>query len=113
LNITLSNLSGTVLRVELEGRLDAAGADAIGLRFTAATTAPGRSVMVSLVGVSFVASLGIRLLISSARALARKGPMMVLYGANDSVGSVLHDAGIDQLIPCVGSEADALARLAG
>jgi hypothetical protein len=35
---------------------------------------------------------------------------MVLFGAGDQVASVLHDAAIDQLIPCVATQADAVAR---
>jgi anti-anti-sigma factor len=112
LNIITSDLPGGIACVALDGRLDAAGADAIGTRFTAATAAAGRPVVVDLSGVSFIASLGIRLLIANARALSQKGTAMVLYGASEDVGSVLRDAAIDQLIPCVDTQAEAVARAA-
>jgi anti-sigma B factor antagonist len=112
MNITTTELPGGTLRVALEGRLDAAGADAIGVRFAAATAAQGRSVVVDLSGVSFIASLGIRLLIANARALSQKGAQMVLFGADPAVRSVLTDTAIDQLIACTDSEAAALAHLA-
>jgi anti-anti-sigma factor len=110
MNIITSELPGGVVGIALEGRLDAAGADAIGIRFSAAAAAQGRSVVVDLSAVSFMASLGIRLLISNARSLAQKGASMVLYGANDQVDAVLRDTAIDQLIPCVATQDEALAR---
>ena len=110
MNITITDLPGDITCVALEGRLDAAGADAIGIRFTSATAAQGRPVVVDLAGVSFIASLGIRLLIANARSLSQKGTTMVLFGAGEQVARVLHDAAIDQLIPCVATQADAVAR---
>jgi anti-anti-sigma factor len=113
LNITITELPDGIGRVALDGRLDAAGADAIGVRFTAATAAHDGAVIVDLSGVSFIASLGLRLLISSARALHQKGSTMVLFGATDGVRGVLLDSAVDQLIACVDDEPAALARLAG
>lgn len=110
MNITTTELPGDIVCVALEGRLDAAAADAIGTRFTAATAAQGRAVVVDLAAVSFIASLGIRLLIANARALSQKGVTMVLFGAGEQVADVLHDAAIDQLIPCVQTQDDAVAR---
>jgi anti-sigma B factor antagonist len=113
MDITTTDLPDGTVRVALDGRLDAVGADAIGVRFTAATAARGRAVVADLSGVSFISSLGIRLLIGSARALAQKGATMVLFGATGDVRAVLQDSAVDQLIPCVDDEAAALARLAG
>ncbi len=110
MDITSTELPGDIVCIALAGRLDAAAADATGVRFTALTAAQGRSVVVDLSRVSFIASLGIRLLIANARTLAQKGATMVLFGADDNVSSVLRDAAIDQLIPCVATQAEALAR---
>jgi anti-anti-sigma factor len=97
--------------VRLNGRLDAPGADRIGVRFNAAVVAPTRNVAVDLAGVSFLASLGLRLLIAAARALDAKGARMVLFGAQWPVLGVLEDACIDQIIPVHETEADAFAAL--
>jgi anti-sigma B factor antagonist len=101
-----------VTRVRLDGRLDAAGADAVGVKLTAAVVAPGRDVVVDLAGVTFVASLGLRLLISLARGVAGKGRHLALYGAQPLVQDVLDGAAIDQIVPVVPTEAEALATLA-
>jgi anti-anti-sigma factor len=109
--MSLTEIGDGITRVALDGRLDVPGADQIGLRFTAAVAAKGRDSIVDLSQVSFVASMGIRLLISAARALDHKGGTLVLFGAQPAVRETLDDAALDQIMPIVATEADALARL--
>jgi anti-sigma B factor antagonist len=111
MDMQVTELDGATSCVRLDGRLDAAGADAIGLRFTATVAGSGRPVLVDLSGCSFVASMGIRLLLSSGRALQQKGGKMVLFGAQPLVQSVFEDAALDQLLTLVATQADALAAL--
>jgi len=106
-------LPGNVTCIRLSGRLDAQGADQIDVPFTAQVAAVGRDAVIDLSEVSFVASMGIRLLISAARGLGRKGAKMVLFGAQDLVHDVLEQAAIDQIIPVVETEAQALQALRG
>lgn len=106
------DIDADVRCISLTGRLDAPGADRIDLAFTAATVAWGRQVLVDLSAVGFIASMGIRLLIASARGLHAKGGQMVLFGAQPLVYTVLDQAALDQIIPLVGTEQEALARLA-
>jgi anti-sigma B factor antagonist len=108
---TASENSGTVTQVHLAGRLDAAGADEIGLRLTATVVAQHRDALVDLAGVTFVASMGLRLLISIARGAAGKGHRVVLYGATPLVQDVLDGAALDQIVPIVATETEALAAL--
>lgn len=111
MEIQVVELNGSVTGVRLAGRLDAPGADLIGIKFSAAVASPGRHAAVDLSGVSFLASMGIRLLISTARALHLKGAQLVLFGAQGPVRSVLEETAIDQIVPLVDTEQDALARL--
>jgi anti-sigma B factor antagonist len=111
-DMTVSDLGGQATCVRLSGRLDAAGADQIGVRFSATVASAGRPALIDLADVSFIASLGIRLLISTARSMASKGQPMVLYGAGELVRGVLDDVALDQIIPIVDTEAEALATLA-
>jgi anti-anti-sigma factor len=112
-DMIVSELADRTTCVRLAGRLDAAGADQIGVRFSAVVASAGHPAVIDLSGVSFVASLGIRLLISTARSMASKGQPLVLFGAGDLVRGVLDDVALDQIIPIVDTEAEALARLAG
>ncbi len=111
MDISVTELDGPVTRVQLTGRLDAAGADAIGLRFTTAVVAQGRDAIVDLSGVGFVASMGLRLLISTARGLGSKGRQLVLFGASELVQGVFDDAALEQIIAIAPTEEQALAKL--
>lgn len=111
MNIDIEELDGRITCVRMAGRLDAPGADAIGSRFTAAIAPKAQDAVVDMRGVTFIASMGLRLLISTARALDLKGRRMVLFGASEHVQGVLDDAAIDQIIPVVRTERDALAAL--
>lgn len=103
----------SLTHVRLVGRLDAAGAEAVGLRFTAAVAASQRPALVDFSGVDFVASMGMRLLISAARALKQKGAALCLYSPRPEVREVLEDAAIDQLIELATDVEDARRRMAG
>lgn len=108
--MTLSELAGPVTCVALTGRLDAPGADSISLRFTAGVVSTGRPAVVDLSGVEFVASMGIRLLISTAKACDLKGVKLVLFGARPLVQEVFEDLALDQLIAIVATQDEAVAQ---
>jgi anti-anti-sigma factor len=112
MEMSVTGLPGGVSCVQLNGRLDTSGADAIGTRFTAAVAAAGRPTIVDLSQVSFLSSMGIRLLIANARTLHQKGGRMVLFGAQPMVQEILDGVALDQIVPVVASESAALARLA-
>lgn len=98
--------------VKLAGRLDMLGMGEIDLKFTTLAAAKPLGVIVDLSDVSFLASIGIRSLISCARALDGKGGRMVLVlGDNTAVRSTLETSGITDLIPAYGDEAEARAAL--
>ena len=111
MDMDVTELGGRATCVRLKGRLDAVGADGIALRFTAAVVSQGRPAVVDLSGVSFIASMGIRLLISAAKGLSLKGAKMALFGAPPLVQEVLQQTAIDQIIDITASETEALARV--
>lgn len=112
MNLDITSLDGGLTCIRLTGRLDSPGVDSVETRFTAALVAVGRSAVVDLSGVSFLASMGIRMFISSARSLRMKGATVVLFGASDAVQSVLDHVALEQIIPIVKTQAEALERLA-
>ncbi|HET6349526.1 MAG TPA: STAS domain-containing protein, partial [Candidatus Krumholzibacteria bacterium] len=65
-------------QVALSGRLDAMGVQSVGTRFQNATAALGKPTIIDLTDLEFVASLGLGLLLSSARALHKKGARAVI-----------------------------------
>ena len=105
--------AGSITVVELDGRLDTAGVGAIETPFAAMTAAAGRAAIVDLSKVSFLASLGVRLFISTARAVERKGHKLVLFGATPAVTEIIETMGLEEIVPVVATRAKALARAGG
>jgi anti-anti-sigma factor len=99
---------GDVRRVVLVGRLDTAGVDVVETRFGAAIVPNGKNTIVDLTGVTFLASMGIRMLISTTRALSRKGAKLVMFGATPGVQDVIETAALTEIIPLAASENEAL-----
>jgi anti-sigma B factor antagonist len=102
----------TYRRVHLGGRLDMVGMEEIALRFTSLTAAKAGRVLVDMSEVSFLASIGIRSIINSARALdAKGGRMVLLVPDNSKVRETLATTGIGEVIPIRADEQEALQTL--
>lgn len=104
-----SQMSDRLVMVSLEGRLDIDGARAVEDRFAFLTTTKDADVVVNLTSVSFLASIGIRMLMTAARGQHGRGGKLVLAAAQPAVAKVLITAGIDQLIPMFDDVGIALA----
>ena len=106
MQFTISDEAGTTAKIDLVGKLDIAGAEVIALPL--ATLAGGKKgVVVDLSGVTFLASIGIRHLVSATKTLARKGGKLVLVGPTDAVKEVLVTSGVTDLMPIVATESAA------
>ncbi|MEO0650954.1 MAG: STAS domain-containing protein [Planctomycetota bacterium] len=101
----------SITRVVLDGRLDSPGVDAIETRFNAALTHGGHG-LVDMSGVSFLSSMGVRMLISAAKAVGRRGHKLVLVAPQELVAEALQHSSIDELIP-VAPDLDAGRALLG
>jgi anti-anti-sigma factor len=106
MQFTISDAAGTTAKIGLVGKLDIAGAEVIALPL--ATLAGGKKgVVVDLSGVTFLASIGIRHLVSATKTLARKGGKLVLVSSTDAVKEVLVTSGVTDLMPIVATESAA------
>ncbi|MBK7422231.1 MAG: STAS domain-containing protein [Propionivibrio sp.] len=84
----------------LSGRLDIAGTAEIEGKFAAFAATERIRVIVDLTGVNFLSSIGIRAIISNAKAQQQRGGKMVLFvGENATVAKTLELTGIATLIP--------------
>jgi anti-anti-sigma factor len=98
--ISIMDVNEKLRRISLTGRLDILGTEKIVIKFAEAATSAGRRVVVDMTAVSFLGSIGIRALISNAKAAAANGGRMVLFvGVNETVTKTLQTTGIDALIP--------------
>jgi anti-anti-sigma factor len=102
-----------LLCITLEGRLDIGGALGVEDRFAFSATTSKENVIVDLSAVSFLASIGIRMLMTAARGKQGRGGKLVLAAAQPAVQKVLVMAGIDQLIPLYNTLEQAQAAFSG
>lgn len=112
MQISVSEFAGAGKRVTLTGKLDIAGADKIGLPL-AAIAGERQNVVVDMGGVDFIASIGIRHLVLAAKAIARGNGKFVLLNPTPLVAEVLATSGLQQILPIVRSEEEAIAVLRG
>ncbi len=99
MRLDLIELSDNTVQLTLDGRLDLEGTQSVEQKFAFASTTKSLGVIVDLSAVTFLASIGIRMLLTAARAQAARGGKLVLAAPRDPVRKVLEAAGIDQLVP--------------
>ena len=98
--ISYDDIGENLRRIMISGRLDMPGTDSVASQLAELTAAPKKGVVVDLSGVSFLASIGIRALIISAKAVQERGGKMVLVvSGGSSVMMSIEATGIDQLMP--------------
>jgi anti-sigma B factor antagonist len=101
-----------VTHVVLDGRLDIAGAQEVDPGFMTLAE-ESKALIVDLTRVSFIASLGVRTLMVSAKMIIRRGADIAVCGASEGVEKVLRSTGFDEIVglyPDFASASAALAR---
>ena len=97
--------------LKLSGRLDHKGSGEIEMKFTALTSTNSDNIAVDMQGVDFIASIGMRLLLSCVKAKVARGGRIVLFDVQPLVMEALSSAGIDTLISIQADREAALAAL--
>src|SRR5262245_66097794 len=101
MQLTIIRAYDSVTHLAILGRLDIQGVNQIQDQFVIQTTARRRATMVDISRVTFIASLGMGMLVSAAKGLHRQGARMVLIGPSELIRNALEAAGIHQVIPIV------------
>jgi anti-anti-sigma factor len=99
MHLYYNELEDGIRLLELNGILDLQGVDLIEARFRGYTTGDGLRVFVDLSGVTFMASIGIRLLASTAKSLMVHNGKLGLINPISEVREVLEITGISEIIP--------------
>jgi anti-sigma B factor antagonist len=110
MELSVEELDGGVTLATLRGRLDVAGAGQVELKFNA-TAGARKALIVDLAEVSFIASMGMRLLLIAGRTVAAKGGKMALFAPTPEVDAVLRTARLDGVMPICGDRAAALVAV--
>jgi anti-sigma B factor antagonist len=113
MELEIKNQRDQITHLVLRGRLDTAGVGDVELKFTGHTVPRAKPLLLDMSEVTFVASLGLRMLLTVAKALDRRGAKTVLLNPQPAVREVLSLSGFDQLTPVYNDEETALAFLAG
>ncbi len=85
--------------IKLGGKLDIIGTGEIETKFTGYCSGDNVRVVVDLSDVDFLASIGIRLLVTTAKSVAARGGKMALLSPTPEVLEVLEMTGIPAIIP--------------
>jgi anti-anti-sigma factor len=99
MDLQVQQLADGINRVQLAGRLDSAGVEAIDARLGSLTAAREARILIDLSQVPFLASIGIRILLTNARVLRKNGGRMALLSPQSLVEEVLKVTGIEAIIP--------------
>ena len=102
---------GGVTKAVLNGRMDSLSVGQAETSFIAHIVPKEQPAVIDLTNVSFIASLGIRMLLGTARALDRYGARLALFGAQDDVMEIIETTALTEIIPVVGTEDEAVAAV--
>jgi anti-sigma B factor antagonist len=88
---------GTAATVTMVGRLDISGAEVVALPL--ATLSGSKSALfVDMAGVTFIASIGLRHLVSAAKAVGRRGGRLILLNSTAVVTEIITTSGLAGLL---------------
>jgi anti-anti-sigma factor len=107
----IRTLADRLVKVTLTGRLDASAVDRIETRLVASVVPVAHNTIIDFSRVEFVASMGIRMLLTIARSLNMKQARLALYGAPAGVNLVFETVALSRIIPVCTTEADALTAV--
>ncbi len=97
--------------IALTGSMDVVGAGAIENKFIGYTVARKKHALVDMSGVEFLGSMGIRVFVSTAKALLRDQKKLVLFAAKPPIEKTLIMSGFNSVVPVVATLADAKGKL--
>jgi anti-sigma B factor antagonist len=106
--ISHTDVGDDLRKIVILGRLDIMGAESVADELEKLAAAPKKGVVVDVSKLKFLASLGIRALVKSAKAVEQRGGRMVLVvGNNAQVVMSLEATGVNDLIPMFKSTGEA------
>jgi anti-sigma B factor antagonist len=99
MKLQVSELENGIRLISLDGKLDSAGVYNVEVDFTRYCLEEKRRILVDLSMVSYISSIGIPLLVNTAKTLANKGGRLALLNPQKNVSDVLDLVGVSNIIP--------------
>lgn len=110
MQLTIEEMPNGITRAILDGRMDIEGASAIDMRLNVLAGAAGK-LLIDLSNVSFLASMGLRTLMTCARSIRSKGRDMALAGPQANIDKVLRSSDMDEVVAIYPTTEAAVAAL--
>ena len=106
--ISHTDVGDNLRKIVIFGRLDIPGTESVAGELEKLAAAPKKGIVVDLSHLKFLASLGLRALLKSAKAVEERGGRMVLVvGTNSQVVMSLEATGVSDLLPMFKSNGEA------
>jgi anti-anti-sigma factor len=99
MKLQVSELEHGIRLIILNGKLDSSGVYAIEMDFLHHCAGESQRVLVDLSNVSYISSIGIPMLVNTAKIVARKGGKFALLSPQKNVMDVLELVGVTGIIP--------------
>ena len=99
MKLQYSELDNGIRLIELIGALDMNGTYSIEIEFVRQCAGENVQVVVDLSRVNYLSSIGIPMLINTAKSVANQGGKMALLNPQQNVAEVLEITGIPQIVP--------------
>jgi anti-anti-sigma factor len=110
MKLTKLESNDQIANILLSGSLDISGVQDIEMDFS--RLASGKQpVVIDFSGVTFIASLGMRMLLSAAKKMDTEGNKIVLHSVPPLVETALNTAGLTGILPIAKDEIEALSFL--
>ena len=100
--------AGELRTIVVSGRLDVDGTDSVANKLVELTGEPKKGIVVDISALKFLASIGIRALVSAAKGVkARGGKLVLVVDSGSPVMMSIKATGVDQLVPVFDDSEDA------
>lgn len=99
MKLQYSELDNGIRIIKLIGKLDIYGVNSIDVEFIRHCAGDEACVLVDLSRVNYISSIGIPMLINSAKSVARRNGKMIILNPQKPVENILELTGISLIIP--------------
>jgi len=111
MKLDYSELENGIRVLKLNGTLDMNGTYSIEIQFVRHCAGENVRVLVDLAKVNFMSSIGIPLLVNTAKSIVSRGGKVVFLNPQDNVLKVLEMVGVPEMIPIHADMDAAIAEL--
>ena len=99
MRLQYSELDNGIRLIKLKGTLDTNGVSKVEVEFVRRCSGENVCVLVDLSKVNYISSIGIPMLINSAKSVAKNGGKMALLKPQNNVENILEMTGIPLIVP--------------